>query len=221
MRADHLNTESCRTAGNTEHTMSRLLLSILFVVTTAGCGRQHGPVKRSWGEMKGLEQIVGNMNDTSYSQVRTQAPRSNALGEPVAMPDFAGRFIWAEYAATWCKTCAWQTPQTRKAEQQAAEDMVFLTVMTGKSTKYNDHATVATAKAWSERFGLRPERVVAAELWFKTVPEHRLYSPRGHTLFVHVGALSTEQIGQVIAYYRPGWEHWSKTGTPAEWMTSR
>lgn len=195
------------------------LLSVLsLVLTLCGCG-DRGPIKRSWGRMKGLEKIVGNMNDISYSSGRTQDPRPNALGEPVAMPDFEGKFVWAEYAAPWCKTCSWQTPQTEKVEKEMEGDVVFLTIMTGKSNKYNDHATVHTAKAWASRFRLDPKRVLAAELWFKTIPEHRLYSPQGHTLFVHVGALSADQIREVISYYKTGWDDWSRTGNQADWMT--
>ena len=76
----------------------------------SGCGDQ-GPVERSWGKMEGLKEIVGNMNDNSYSSGRTQEPRPNALGEPVSMTDFEGSFVWSEYAATWCKACSQQTPQ--------------------------------------------------------------------------------------------------------------
>jgi hypothetical protein len=192
-----------------------LFSSILFV---SACGEQ-GPVKRSWGEMKGLEKIVGNMRDTSYSSGRTQEPRPNALDRPVSMTDFEGRFVWSEYAATWCPVCAKQTPETRMVEGELGEEIVFLTVMTGKSNAYNDHATVATAKDWARRFQLDPGRVVAAELWFKTVPEHRFYSPEGHTLFVHVGYLSSQQIREVITYYKTDWERWAETGERARWMT--
>jgi thiol-disulfide isomerase/thioredoxin len=101
-----------------------------------GC-RDRGPVKRSWGKMKGLENIVGNMNDISYSSGRTQEPRPNALNEPVSMTDFEGNFVWSEYAATWCPVCAQQTPETRKVEKELGEEIVFLTVMTGKSNAYN------------------------------------------------------------------------------------
>jgi hypothetical protein len=197
-----------------------LLCVPILALALCGCG-DDGPVKRSWGKMKGLENVVGNMNDDSYSTGRTQAPRPNALGEPVAMPGFAGKFVWAEYAAPWCETCAWQTPQTRQVEEGIGEEVVFLTVMTAKSNEYNDHATVETARAWAARFGLDPERVLAAELWFKTIPEHRFYSPEGHTLFVHVGALSADQIRQVISFYKAGWEDWSETGSRADWMTFR
>ncbi len=195
-----------------------LLFVLSLALTVCGCGDK-GPVKRSWGRMKGLEKIVGNMNDISYSSGRAQEPRPNALGELVAMPDFEGNFVWSEYAAPWCKVCAWQTPETKKVEKEMEGDVVFLTVMTGKSNKYNDHATVETAKAWAGRFGLDPNHVLAAELWFKTIPEHRFYSPRGHTLFVHVGALSADQIREVISYYKTGWENWAKTGQRADWMT--
>ena len=197
-----------------------LPIALAVVLSLSNCGEQ-GPVKRSWGKMKGLEDVVGNMNDLSYSSGRTQEPRPNALGKPIYMPDFEGRFVWSEYAATWCPVCAKQTPETRKVEKELGDEIVFLTVMTGKSNAYNDHATVATAKEWASRYRLDPERVIAAELWFKTVPEHRFYSPEGHTLFVHVGYLSADQIREVIAYYRTGWERWKETGERAPWMTYR
>ncbi len=200
--------------------MKKILSLFILVLSIAvwGCGDQ-GPVERSWGKMKGLEMIVGNMNDDSYSTGRTQEPRPNALGEPVSMVDFEREFVWSEYAATWCKACTQQTPVTKGVEAEMADEIVFLTIMTGKSNKYNDHATQETAQQWAGRYRLPPERVIAAKLWYKTVPEHRFYSPQGHTLFVHVGYLSAEQIKQVISYYRTGWEKWSETGEMMDWMT--
>lgn len=198
--------------------MSRLILCLVFCLLVAGCGKQTGPVKRSWGRMKGLDKVVGNMKDVSYSTGRTQKPRMNANGKPVHMTDFSGKFVWSEYAASWCKTCAWQTPQTKKAEADLGDEIVFLTVMTGKGRAYNDHATVDTAKKWSSRFNLDPERTIAAELWYKVIPEHRFYSPEGHTLFVHVGALNSEQIKAVISFYKSGYANWQKTGKKAKWM---
>lgn len=199
--------------------LCRLLIPVIFLLT-GGCG-DPAPVEMQWGRMKGLEDIVGNMNDDSYSTGRTQDPRPNALGEPVHMTDFEGEFVWAEYAATWCKACKQQTPVTRKVEAALGDEIVFLTIMTGKSNRYNDHATQATARQWANKYQLSPDRVLAAELWYKTVPEHRFYSPRGHTLFVHVGYLNSEQIKQVIEYYRSGWETWAQTGEMADWMASR
>jgi len=192
---------------------------MLVAAVTVLCGcADRGPVKRSWGRMKGLDKLVGNMSDRSYSKTRDKQ-RLNALGKPVSMASFAGKFVWSEYAASWCDTCSYQTPHTKTAKSKVTQDIEFLTIMTGKSREYNDHATVATAKEWAGRFSLPPERVLAAELWFKTIPEHRFYSPQGHTLFVHVGFLSSDQIQEVIAYYRPGWEEWAKSGVKAKWMT--
>ena len=199
--------------------ISWLWIPVYFFIM-GGCGDQ-APVEMHWGRMKGLEDIVGNMNDDTYSGGRTQTPRPNALGEPVHMTDFEGEFVWAEYAATWCKACKQQTPVTQRVEAELGDEIVFLTIMTGKSTKYNDHATQATARQWASKYQLSPDRVLAAELWYKTVPEHRLYSPQGHTLFVHIGYLNSEQIKQVIEYYRTGWERWAQTGEAADWMASR
>ena len=196
------------------------LLVPIYTLMAGGCSEQ-GPVERSWGKMKGLEYIVGNMNDDSYSTGRTQEPRPNALGEPVHMNDFEGQFVWSEYAATWCKACNQQTPVTKKVEAELGEEIAFLTIMTGKSNQYNDHATQDTARQWANKYQLHPERVLAAELWYKTVPEHRFYSPQGHTLFVHVGYLNADQIKQVIEYYQTGYEKWSQTGEEADWMASR
>jgi len=193
-------------------------LFIPFIFFVFGGCRDQGPVERSWGKMQGLEEIVGNMDDDSYSTGRSQEPRFNALGEPVHMTDFEGDFVWAEYAATWCKACTQQTPATKRAKAELEDEIVFLTIMTGKSNQYNDHATQDTARQWASTYQLHPERVLSAELWYKTVPEHRFYSPQGHTLFVHVGYLNQDQIKQVISYYRTGWEKWSETGETAEWM---
>ena len=195
------------------------LLMPAYLLLLGGCSDQ-GPVEQSWGRMKGLEYIVGNMNDDSYSTGRTQEPRVNALGDFVHMTDFEGEFVWSEYAATWCKACKQQTRETKHAEAELGDEIVFLTIMTGKSNQYNDHATQDTARQWAAANRLSPERVLAADLWYKTVPEHRFYSPQGHTLFVHVGYLNREQIKQVIDYYRTGWEKWSETGEEADWMAS-
>jgi hypothetical protein len=196
--------------------LARVLVCLTLTLLSACAER--GPVERSWGEMKGLEKVVGNMNDRSYSTGRTQEPRPNALGEAVSMTSFEGSFVWAEYAAPWCPACTRQTPETKRVEHEERE-IVFLTIMTSRSNKYDDHATVETASSWAARHSLAPERVLAAELWYKTVPEHRFYSPEGHTLFVHVGALSASQIREVIDYYRSGYDKWITFREPAAWMS--
>ena len=193
-----------------------ILLTLLALLTS--CGEEnYGPVERSWGKMKGLENLVGNMNDTSYSRSRDKM-RPNALNQQVTIADFAGTFIWAEYAAPWCSACPTQTKETKKVERMFTDDVLFLTIMTSKSPNYDDHATAETAKSWSRRFQLNPEHVLAAKLWSKTIPEHRLYSPQGHTLFVHVGYLNSQQITDVINFYTVDWVEWDETGESAPWM---
>ena len=193
------------------------LLLVLLLFTA--CSEQDNPVvERSWGSMKGLENLVGNMNDTSYSTVRSLPPRYNAYNTPVKIESYEGKFLWAEYAATWCKTCSQQTPQVKKAHNALKDRVSFITVMTGQSTRYGDHGTVKSALLWASKHHLDPRHVYAAKLWYKTVPEHRLFSPQGHTLFVHVGYLNSQQILNIIDYYQTGWELYERTGEPAEWM---
>lgn len=196
-----------------------LMVALTFVLGIASCSDDKGPVKRSWGKMKGLDELVGNMNDVSYSQVRMMKPRLNARHNPVAMQDFEGNFIWSEYVSPNCETARKQTLETKKAKSKIGEHVVFLTILTANSHNYYDHANVSTAKQWSKQFHLDPERVLAADLWYKTVPEHRFFSPDGHTLFVHVGFLSATQITDTIYYYKTSWNKWKQTGELADWMT--
>ena len=158
-----------------------LIVVLSLVLNASGRSNDHGPVKRSWGEMKGLNDLVGNMNDISYFLVRTMNPRLNALQKPVAMQDFEGQYRWPEYVSPLCKAGREQTPETKKVKSAIDEQVTFLTIMTANSHNYNDHATVSTARQWSDQFHLDPERVLAADLWYKTIPEHRFFSPQGHT----------------------------------------
>lgn len=207
--------------GYEENVMKNLVLIFVMslMLSIAGCKDDHGPVKRSWGEMKGLNDLVGNMNDISYSHVRQMKPRLNALQKPVAIHNFEGKFVWSEYVSPLCKAAREQTPETKKVKSAIGEQVIFLTIMTANSHDYYDHANVSTAKKWSEKFHLDPERVLAADLWYKTVPEHRFFSPQGHTLFVHVGYLRASQIMDTISYYKTTWNKWHQTGEPADWMT--
>jgi len=197
-----------------------VLLTLMLLFLQFGCDQYHqGPVKRSWGRMKGLEQLVGNMNDTTYSRTLSLKPRLNALGRPTSLAQFRQKYIWIEDVASWCPTCAKQTPQTQKAKKGYEREVAFITIITSKGQSYNDIPTVDTAKEWTNRYNLNPAHVLVAEnLWAKTIPEHRLISPEGHTLFVHVGFLTADQIGEVIDYYKPEWDRWKKTNEPASWM---
>lgn len=169
--------------------------------------------------MKGLDELVGNMNDTSYSNVRSMKPRLNALNKEVPIQEFEGQFVWAEYVSPLCDAARKQTLETQRVKSEINTQVTFITILTAKSHDYYDHAKPSTAKSWSDQYHLDPERVLAAELWYKTVPEHRLFSPQGHTLFVHVGFLTSSQIMDTIFYYKTGWDEWNEMGKIAEWMT--
>ena len=81
--------------------MIRLPILLVFAPIFSGCGKQmDGPVERSWGRMAGLAEFVGNMDDISCAQGRTQDPRRSAADSLVHMADFEGRFVWTEYAAS-------------------------------------------------------------------------------------------------------------------------
>ncbi len=198
--------------------MKYTLLLMALLLFSACSDQEQQVVERSWGSMKGLEQLVGNMNDTSYSDIRSKPPRFNAYNTPVKIDTYEGKFLWAEYAATWCKTCTQQAPQVKKVQSLLKDQVSFMTVMTGQSTRYGDHGTVKSAMLWASKHHLDPQHVYAAKLWYKTIPEHRLFSPEGHTLFVHVGYLNSEQILNIIQYYKRGWETYKQTGEAAEWM---
>ena len=190
----------------------RNILFLFLILLITGCNEKGDQiVERSWGSMQGLENLVGNMDDTSYSGVRSHS-RLNALNIPVKISNYGGKYLWAEYAASWCHTCAQQVPQVKQAEAILYGEVNFITVMTGKSTKYDDHATVDTAKTWAAQYQHDPQHVYAAKLWYKTIPEHRFFSPEGHTLFVHVGYLNTQQIVQIINFYIKAWQEYQQIG---------
>ncbi len=165
---------------------------------------------------------VGNLNDFSYSgQITPERvlSRMSAAGRAVSIDQFHGRFVWADYAAPWCGPCVPQAQAIKSLESSYGEEIVFLTVMTSKSPGYRDLPDRQTAKAWSARFGLNPDRVVAANnLWGLTIPTHVLYSPKGQTLYRSTGSLSAQQIREILDRYRRDWNHWEHGGQLAAWM---
>src|SRR5213592_4972457 len=128
------------------------------------------------------------MNDRSYAgQVSPSGVtrRVNAGGNMVAIEEFRGHFVWADYAAPWCQPCIPQAQAIKQVETSLGERVVFLTVMTSASEEYASIPDRQTAKAWANRFGLNPERVVAAtNLWAWTIPTHILFSPEGQPSIV-------------------------------------
>lgn len=162
---------------------------------------------------------VGNMADSSYYGQRGSVSRPNARGELVAYEQFAGQFIWAEYAAPWCQPCVPQTQDAHAVDSSYGPEVVFITVMTSDVGGYGDPATVATAAKWASRFGLDPERVLAADLTAMTIPKHLLFSPDGHLLFEKTGQMRASEIRDVLDRYMADWRQWKETGWLAEWMT--
>ena len=176
----------------------------------------------SCGEEKQGNPHVGNMSDFSYGGQRTAEVvvyRVNAMGETVSVVEFEGHFIWADYAAPWCKPCVAQAQVIRRLEKAYRDEVVFLTVMTSASPEFQSTPTQQTARAWSQRFGLNPDRVLAANnLWGMTIPTHILYSPEGQTLFRFTGYMSAEQIRSILSKYAKDWKNWSENAVIADWM---
>jgi len=191
------------------------MLLCLLLILAAGCAE-----KNQFDDL-----YVGNMNDSSYAGQVTPGgvtQRVNADGNMVAIEEFKGHFVWADYAAPWCQPCIPQAQAIKQLETSLGERVVFLTVMTSASQEYESIPDQQNAKAWANRFGLDPGRVVAAtNLWAWTIPTHILYSPAGHTLYRSTGYLSADQINNVLSRYMQDWEEWSKSGRTAQWMKTR
>ena len=190
---------------------SRLTTAILVVVVilvSTGCEPDHP--------------YSGVMSDVSYAgQVTPEGTkmRVNANGRSVAVSEFRGRFVWADYAAPWCSPCAPQSRVIRRLQDRYVGNVVFLTVMTSETTGYEGRPDQGTARSWANRFRLDPELVVSADdLYGKVIPSHMLYSPDGHTLFAYTGSMSEEQIRDVLTEKMSDWNTWSLTGEQAEWM---
>ncbi len=154
------------------------------------------------------------MADTSYVRGR-DVQRMNAHGEAVTWADFAGHFVWAEYAAPWCGVCPGQATEMQRVQ---APDVTKVTVVTSGMGGYGDPPTQATAAEWAGRFGLDPGHVIAANLTALSVPRHYFFSPEGHSLHFHAGFLSAADIQTIIAQRMDGYQRWKQTGEKAEWM---
>src|SRR5438552_3980584 len=100
---------------------------ISFVLLGCGSQKTSAPAK----------EYVGNMNDFTYSgQVRPDGvtTRTSASGKSVSIDQFKGRFIWVEYAAPWCETCLAEAQEIKGMNNLGGTNLVFLTIMTSKST---------------------------------------------------------------------------------------
>jgi thiol-disulfide isomerase/thioredoxin len=187
-----------------------LVVSIIGFCMVQGCGR---------GEPGG-NPYVGNMDDLSYSgQVYDSScvQRLNALGDEVCVADFEGRFVWADYAAPWCKPCRAQAPAIKALEHKLEDRVVFLTVITSASVEFQSTPTQQTAKDWARQFKLDPAKVVVAtDRWGMTIPTHILFSPTGQTLYRSKGYLSKGRIRAILAEHIRNWQNWSEEDTATE-----
>ena len=150
---------------------------------------------------------VGDMEDRSYSGRRGRPYSPTADGGTLALEDFTGKFVWVEYAAPWCGPCTRQAPIIKKLEGEFSSGVVFVTVITSAQAGLGrPTATAATARAWAQRFGLEPRKVVASDLWTFTIPQHILYSPEGQTLYRKEGLHSESQVREVLALAMREWQ---------------
>lgn len=189
--------------------MHRWTITVVVIgLLAAGCGDPYAKV----------ESPVGDMTNTSYYGQRGSVSRTNARGEMVAYEQFAGQFIWADYAAPWCQPCVPQTQDVNAVDNSYGPEVVFITVMTSDMGGYGDPATVATASSWASRFGLDPGRVLAADLTAMTIPKNLLFSPEGHLLFEKTGQMRAAEIRDVLNSYMADWREWKENSKVADWM---
>jgi len=115
------------------------LLTFLTLLLICGCG-----------EERPRNPYIGNMSDFSYGGQRTAEKvlyRVNANGEMVSVVEFEGIFIWADYAAPWCKPCVAQAQVIKRMENAFGDKVVFLTIMTSTSPEFQSVPTQETARA--------------------------------------------------------------------------
>ena len=172
------------------------------LLMTVGCERQNpSPIENPY---------LGNMNDHSWGglvEPGKDLRRVNANGRYVSVSEFKGKFLWTDYAAPWCQPCVPQAQAIKSLETVFGGKVVFLTVMTANSSRFEDVADQQTAKNWAQRFGLNPEQVVAAtNLWSRTIPTHILFSPAGQMLYQSTGALTASQIQAIASKHMQAWE---------------
>ena len=185
---------------------------LLCISLAWGCGAARSD------ETPGQER-VGLMSDLSYFKTRDKPPRISASGNQIAMAQFEGKFLWADYAAPWCSPCGPQSRIIAQLDDSMDESIVFLTVMTSETGGYGHPATRQTAQSWAGRHRLDPDLVVAAtDLTSLTIPRHIFYSPEGQMLFMKTGTMRAAEIRDVISKRSADWKAWKETGKPARWM---
>lgn len=187
-----------------------LIAATLLIVTLPACSNDYDD---AW---------EGRMSDHSYAAQLSNGTcleRPDATGRHQCIDRFAGKFVWADYAAPWCQPCLVQARVIKKLEAELGQHIVFLTVMTSVEPEYQSIPTVETARDWSNRFGLEPSRVVVADnLWGMAIPTHILYSPKGQSLYRSSGYMTGASIREVINERTADWLEYEQTGRRARWM---
>ena len=120
----------------------------------------------------------------------------DATGRQVSLKDFAGEYLWVDYAAEWCGYCGPQTGILKDLDAEMGDEIRFLTVVTGTG-KVMALPSAETAMNWARRYGLEPRNVLA-RFSTNTLPYHILYSPTGETLFQSSGFLQAAQIRRIL-----------------------
>lgn len=174
------------------------LLTLVFLLSIAGCQAAETPP----------DPYIGVMTDFTYSGRRGKPYGRNAEGRPVGLAQFEGKFVWVDYSAPWCGPCDGQARIMAGLERAlSGSDVVILTVLTS-GEKPHTPTSPQLAKSWARRYGLDPKRVVAGDEWYRTIPQHSLFSPRGQTLYNETGLHSDAQIRSVLAEHQRKYETW-------------
>lgn len=148
-----------------------------------------------------------SLDDYSYGNAR-DFKRIDGNGDAVSWADYAGKFVWAEYAGPWCSTCDRQASELRGFD---VDGVIHVTVMTSEMGGYGHPANKITAANWAKRYQLDPAHVIAADLTSKEVPEHQFFSPQGQILFKHSGYMSRDEISRIVAERRNVWNAWKQS----------
>lgn len=120
----------------------------------------------------------------------------DATGKKVLLSDYAGEYLWVDYAAEWCSYCGPQTRTLQDLERSYGDKISFLTIVAG-TEKVMEPPTAETAMNWANRYNLDPEKVLA---YFSTntLPYHILYSPSGTILFQGSGLYNSGKITNLL-----------------------
>ena len=103
-----------------------LALGIIGFCLVLGCGKSR----------TNANPYVGNMDDYTYSGQRSDEGcvyRVNGHGEEVCVADFEGRFVWADYAAPWCRPCVAQAKIIKALEKEGASVKAYDPVATERA----------------------------------------------------------------------------------------